>query len=175
MDSPCLLFSLSSPFSCISLTLTLLQCHSKWAYRQLQGSRHRELHIARVFITLALTFTQMGRQSSFVFIFSQAPAPAPSTSRWWLRRFVIFGGPWRSQTRFTLMGQLPSPPPPQLHSIEDRRFRVQSWGEGQTVVWHILWTHCLHVKVVKLRVTVTCEHLETAVTGDSPQESDLLS
>lgn len=56
---------------CISLTLTLLQCHSKWAYRQLEGSRHWELHIARVFITLALTFTQMDRQSSFVFIFSQ--------------------------------------------------------------------------------------------------------
>lgn len=68
--SPPLSLSLFA-FRCISLTLTLLQCHSKWAYRQLEGSRRWELHIARVFITLALTFTQMDRQTSFVFIFSQ--------------------------------------------------------------------------------------------------------
>lgn len=98
------------PSRCISLTVTLLRCHSKWAYRQLQGSRHWELHIARVFITLALTFTQMGRQSSFVFIFSRPAALSLHLSRrgWWLWKFVIFRGPSRSQTCFTLMGQLPS-------------------------------------------------------------------
>lgn len=95
----------------ISLTLTLLRCHSKWAYRQLEGSRHWKLHIAGVFITLALTFTQMGQQSSFVFIFYQLGSLALHLSlpSWWLWWFVIFRGPSRSSTHFALMDQLPSP------------------------------------------------------------------
>lgn len=101
--------SLSSPSSRrISLTLTLLPCHSKWAYRQLQGA-HTGAPYSVVFITLALTFTQMGPQSSFVFIFSPLPLSLHiSAPSWWLRRFVIFRGSSRSQTHFTLMDQLPS-------------------------------------------------------------------
>ena len=71
--------SISLSLSLRHWELTLLPCHFKWAYRQL-GEWAPELHIARGFITLALTFTQMGRQFSFVFIFllllpSEADSP----------------------------------------------------------------------------------------------------
>lgn len=76
----------------------------------LQTSRRRrwERHPAQVVITPALTFTQMGRRSSFVFIFCRLASAASRHSP--PRHFVIFQGRPRSPARFTLMKQLPAAP-----------------------------------------------------------------
>lgn len=63
----------------------------------------------QVFITPALTFTQMGPQSSFVFIFCRLASPASRHSPP-PHRFIVCQGRPRSPTRFTLMKQLPSAP-----------------------------------------------------------------
>ena len=102
----------------------------------------------------------MGRQSSFVFIFSQPGSLAPHLSlrSWWLRRFVIFGGPSRSQTRFALMDQLPSPPRLRL------RKKTQHWAEGHTVQYPCLY---MHIKAVILKLSVLADlatHVVTVVT-----------